>query len=70
MSKRGEKTVQALYNTSTDSVIGDYPGDVPEALDAYAQDRGWSTWAQWCAEGRAPVGELALVDRAGEAVYL
>lgn len=71
-----------LFNTSTDTPIGDYPGTVPEALDAYARDVGWPSWAQWCAQpvrdpgsqllrrGRAPVGELALVDGAGEAVYL
>ena len=59
-----------LYNTATDSVIGDYPGDVPEALDAYANDVGYDSWARWVAAGSAPVGELALVDGAGEAVYL
>ena len=59
-----------LYNTATDTYIGDYPGDVPEALDAYARDIGYDSWAQWCAEGRAPEGELTLCDGAGEAVYL
>ena len=59
-----------LFNAATDSVIGDYPGDVPEALDAYALDEGWDSWARWVAAGSAPVGELALVDGAGEAVYL
>lgn len=94
-----------LFNTATDTPIGDYPGDAPEALDAYARDRGWrswrlweifseafgaeladavaraaglDSWAAWVAEGDAPrevprpapVGELALVDGAGEAVYL
>ena len=59
-----------LFNAATDTFIGDYPGTATEALDAYARDTGWDSWAQWCAEGRAPVGELALVDGAGKAVYL
>jgi len=59
-----------LYNTATDSVIGDYPGNAPEALDAYARDVGYDSWAQWCAEGRAPEGELTLCDDAGREVYL
>lgn len=94
-----------LYNTATDTPIGDYPGTVPEVLDAYARDVGWpswrlweifseafgaefadavaraagrDSWAAWVAEGDAPrevprpaaVSELALVDGAGEAVYL
>lgn len=57
-----------LYNTATGAFLGDYPGTVDEALDAYASDVGWTSWAQWIAEGRAPVGELALVDDAGVAV--
>lgn len=59
-----------LYNTATDTCIGDYPGTVGETLDAYALDEGWDSWARWVAAGSAPVGELALVDGAGEAVYL
>ena len=59
-----------LYNTATDTYIGDYPGDAAAAPDAYARDVGWRSWRLWVAGGSAPVGELALVDGAGEAVYL
>lgn len=58
-----------IWNTVTGTKLCSSQGTADEVLDAHARDQGWDSWAQWCAEGRAPEGELALVDDAGPAVF-
>ena len=54
-----------VFGSSMHSLLGQWEADsATDALDMEAVDRGWASWAEWCAHG-GPRDEVIVVDEHG-----